>query len=127
MKFGSNDNADSSSVEDRRGFPGGRMGVAGGGLSLAGVVLYLIVRALGGDVQTDNGNAPPASRTETTSAGLGGSCEGVTSSTDQANFITCVETNVQSFWRADLAKSESNYDTAKLVLFADSTESGCGN
>jgi predicted metalloprotease len=135
MKFGSNDSADSSSVEDRRGM--GRVGVAGGGLGVVGVVIYLIVRALGGDVQT-SGPAPtpspddrssghtPTSRTETTSAKLGGSCEGVTSGTDQAKFITCVETNVQNFWRKELAESQTKYDTSTLVLFTDRTQSGCG-
>lgn len=128
MKFGSNDSADSSTVEDRRGFPGGRIGAAGGGLGVVGVVLYLIVRALGGDVDTGGTGAEqaPASRTQTNSASLGGSCQGVTSSSDQAKFITCVETNVQSFWRGELAKEQVTYDTSKLVLFTDRTQSGCG-
>ena len=128
MKFGSNDSADSSTVEDRRGM-GGRIGMAGGGMGVVGVVLYLIVRALGGDVFTTGPSSSepgPASKTETTSATLGGSCEGVTSSSDQAKFITCVETNVQNFWRNELAKRSSSYDTSKLVLFTDRTQSGCG-
>lgn len=133
MKFGSDDSADGSSVEDRRGTPG-RIGVAGGGLSVVGVVIYLIVRALGGDVTTTDkggGRTDPApartARTETTSAKLGGSCEGVSSTTDQGKFVTCVETNVQSFWRSELGKNgKTAYAPANLVLFTDRTQSGCG-
>lgn len=131
MKFGSNDSADSSTVEDRRGFPGGRVGVAGGGLGVVGLLLYLVVRALGGDVDTGNGGTAtsgpaPESQTQTTSATLSGSCQGVTSGSDQAKFITCVETNVQNFWRQQLGKQQVDYDTSKLVLFTDRTQSGCG-
>ncbi len=137
MRFGQGDNADSGTVEDRRGFPGGRLGMAGGGLGLVGAILVVLVRALGGDVSVDDGStrgpsprpAGPgtsASQTRTSSASLGGSCEGVTSATDQGKFITCVETNVQSFWRDELAKSHQSYEVSKLVLFTDRTQSACG-
>ena len=137
MRFGLGDNADGSSVEDRRGFPGGRVGMAGGGLGVVGLIIVGLVRLLGGDVTVDDGNttspAPrPAdpranpSQTRTSSARLSGSCEGVTSETDQAKFITCVETNVQSFWRTELAKSNQGYEVSKLVLFTDRTQSACG-
>lgn len=135
MKFGRDDNANSGAVEDRRGFPGGGIGMAGGGLGVVGVVLYLIVRALGGDVTTDqrprgDETARPspttATSTNTTSATLGGSCEGVTSANDDAKFIACVQTNVQKFWQSELGKQGRNYQNANLVLFTDRTRSGCG-
>jgi predicted metalloprotease len=138
MKFGSGDSADSSTVEDRRGFPGGRIGMAGGGLGIVGFLIVMLVRALGGSVDDGSGAgtgpAPepgstppsPSAQTQTTSASLGGSCEGVTSATDQGKFITCVETNVQTFWRTELSRSHQAYDVAKLVLFTGRTQSGCG-
>ena len=142
MRFGPGDDADSSTVEDRRGFPGGRLGMAGGGLGVVGVIVVALVRMLGGDVittgttgddrtRTGAGTRPAEPRssqiqTQTRSASLSGSCEGVTSSTDQGKFIACVETNVQSFWREELAKSHKTYDVAKLVLFTDRTQSACG-
>ena len=135
MRFGRDDNADASSVEDRRGFPGGRVGIAGGGLGLVGIVVVMLVRLLGGDVDVGSapssagqtapqGTNPGAQRTPATS--LGGSCEGVTSGTDQAKFVACVETNVQAFWRGELAKSSKPYAMAPLVLFTDRTQSACG-
>jgi len=132
MRFSPGDKADGSSVEDRRGM-GGKIGLAGGGLGIVGVLLVLLVRALGGDVDTDPGPAPQAdprspgtSQTKTTSAALSGSCEGVTSATDQGKFVTCVETNVQKFWRDEFAKSGKSYEVSKLVLFTDQTRSACG-
>jgi predicted metalloprotease len=138
MKFGPGDDADSSTVDDRRGFPGGRIGMAGGGLGVVGLLVVLLVRALGGTVD-DGGTsavpagpesprpaAPGARAQTTTSATLGGSCEGVTSATDQAKFITCVETNVQHFWTTELGRTSTPYEVAKLVLFTGRTESGCG-
>ena len=135
MRFSPGDNADGSTVEDRRGM-GGKIGMAGGGLGIVGVLLVVLVRALGGDVSTDPGPAPQAdprapgnagvSQTKTTSATLSGSCEGVTSATDQGKFVTCVETNVQKFWRDEFAKSSKVYEVSKLVLFSDQTRSACG-
>ena len=138
MRFGQGDSADSSTVEDRRGFPGGRVGMAGGGLGIVGVLIVVLVRALGGTVDDGTSGAPPngappsdprgptPSHNTQTSAALSGSCEGVTSTTDQGKFIACVETNVQSFWRNELAKSNKGYQVAKLVLFTARTDSGCG-
>lgn len=50
----------------------------------------------------------------------------MTSGTDQAKFIACVETNVQAFWGRELAQTGTTYHPAKLVLFTDATSSGCG-
>jgi hypothetical protein len=111
---------------------GGKIGMAGGGLGIVGVLLVVLVRALGGDVTTSDApapadpRAPGTSQTKTTSATLNGSCEGVTSATDQGKFVTCVETNVQAFWKQEMAKSGKGYQIAKLVLFTDQTRSECG-
>ena len=37
----------------------------------------------------------------------GGSCGGVTSENDPAKFVVCVETNVQAFWRRQLASARA--------------------
>jgi predicted metalloprotease len=126
MRFGSDDDADSSQVEDRRGRGrGGPILAGGGGLGVVGVVLYVVIRLLGGDVTVDNGGGPqepggaPAPVENRT---LGGSCAGVTSSSDPAKFVSCVVTDVQKFW----ARTLSSYQPAHLVLFTEATRSGCG-
>ena len=82
MRFGSDDDADSSQIEDRRGSSfGGPMMIGGGGLGIVGVVAYVLIRLLGGDVQVCAGSgeppAPAAAAPENHQ--LGGSCQGVPS------------------------------------------------
>src|SRR3954453_2652417 len=118
MKFDRDDRADASQVEDRRGggFPGGGYGV-GGGLGVVGVIVVVIFKLLSGDTRgavdvavdsTDPRTAPQRGQTQAAPAGsaaISGSCEGVSSDSDPAKFIVCVETNVQSFWTKELPRS----------------------
>ena len=140
MQFDDRDRADESEVEDRRGmrFPGGGIGKGVGGLGLVGGVIYLAVQLWAGsgsptgaavrqiieEGQRGVETGPPLPRGEHQQ--LSGSCRGVTSESDPAKFIVCVETNVQAFWRRQLASVSSGYRPAKLVLFSDATPSGCG-
>ena len=153
MRFGNDDNADSSQVEDRRGmgFPGGPVGAGVGGLGLVGTLVVLAIRLLGGNVAVDDGsggrgtqptqqaggpdNGGPRGPGEANRGGqpngaggssLGGSCSGVSSASDPAKFVVCVETSVQKFWAAKLTSVGRSYEPAKLVLFSDATQSGCG-
>jgi uncharacterized protein len=136
MRFSGDDQADASQVDDRRGdggfrFPGGRLGVGAGGLGVVGTLVFLAFQLLGGNVTTTGDpagtqpgdpNSIPPSPPGTTNAALGGSCQGASSTVDQAKFISCVESNVQAFWKSRLP----DYAPAKLVLFTDETSSRCG-
>jgi predicted metalloprotease len=131
MRFGSDDDADSSQIEDRRGSSfGGPMLIGGGGLGIVGVIAYVLIRLLGGDVQPDDGSgyqpAPSASPSVPENQQLGGSCQGVTSESDPAKFISCVVSNVQRFWARELPRHGAGYTPAHLVLFTQATPSGCG-
>ena len=135
MNFGNDDDADGSQVEDRRGQSfGGPMMLGGGGLGIAGVVVYVLIRLLGGNVVVDNGGGggqPYPTQQAPQYAGhdnqsLGGSCQGVTSTSDPAKFISCVVSNVQHFWQKRFAADNQPYRPAHLVLFSDATASGCG-
>jgi hypothetical protein len=107
------------------------MVLGGGGLGIAGVVVYVLIRLLGGNVVVDNGGGgvqpyqqPQAAARDNQS--LGGSCQGVTSTSDPAKFISCVVSNVQHFWQKRFAADNQPYRPAHLVLFSDATASGCG-
>jgi len=140
VRFDESDQADVSEVEDRRGmrFPGGRLGAGVGGLGLVGGLIYLGLQVLasGGNqtageiarVIRDNQGNPSAGEDTpgTAPAQLAGSCRGVDSTNDPAKFIVCVESNVQGFWRRQLPQAGRQYAPAKLVLFSDATQSGCG-
>lgn len=133
MKFDASDRADSAQVDDRRGsgFPGGMLGAGAGGLGVIGTLIYVAIQLLGGNVP-DAPAPAPASRTTTTGADpstapiVSQSCQGVTSATNQGEFVACIEANVQSFWTSELAKTGKSYRIAKLVLFTGQTQSGCG-
>jgi len=119
-------------------FPGGRVGAGVGGLGLVGGLIYLGLQMLasGGNqtageiarVLRDNQGAPPSGDATPgiAPAQLAGSCRGVDSTNDPAKFIVCVESNVQGFWRRQLPQSQRQYTPAKLVLFSEATQSGCG-
>lgn len=129
MRFGSDDDADSNQVEDRRGMGGGGLLLGGGGLGIVGVIAYVVIRLLGGNVSVDSGGAPAPSAgppVASERAQLGGSCQGVSSEGDPAKFISCVVTNVQKFWARELPRSGPSYAPAHLVLFSSATASACG-
>jgi uncharacterized protein len=132
MKFDATDRADSVQVDDRRGsgIPGGMLGAGAGGLGLIGTLIYVAIQLLGGDVSAGSSSAPASGANATSSPGatpiVSQSCQAVTSSTNQGEFVACIEANVQSFWKGELSKSGRAYRVAKLVLFTGSTQSGCG-
>jgi predicted metalloprotease len=140
MKFDDRDQADDSEVEDRRGarFPGGGVGMGVGGLGLVGGVIYLVVQLLASNgsptaaavgrliEESQRGVPMGAPVPRGSQSRLTGSCAGVTSERDPAKFVVCVESNVQAFWRHQLASAGGGYRPAKLVLFTEATSSGCG-
>ena len=136
MQFGGGDSGDSSQIEDRRGMRfGGPLMFGGGGLGVVGIIAYVIIRLLGGDVSVDNnvsvdnsaGGAPTAQApVAPTNTQLGGSCAGVTAAGDNGKFISCVVSNVQHFWERTLPERGTAYTPAHLVLFTEATPSGCG-
>jgi predicted metalloprotease len=141
MQFGSDDDADSSQIEDRRGmgggggggFGGGPIMIGGGGLGIVGIIAYVLLRALA----TPSGGPSPGYATGPSGYGygppeardnhaLGGSCAGVTSESAPDKFISCVVSSVQRFWAGELGRMGRQYVPAHLVLFSEATRSGCG-
>jgi uncharacterized protein len=112
-----------SDVEDRRGQSG--IGMGGGGLGIVGVIILLIISLItgrnyigaylsgaSGNVQQAGPSAPPraTSPQEDRSAQL-------------ASFVA---TDTQNTWTKILANENVRYPRAKVVLFRDYTQSGCG-
>jgi predicted metalloprotease len=118
---------DSSDVEDRRGSSGGfgGFGIGGKGIGCGGAVILLVLSLLfhknffallgtGGD-QTASG--PVASRPVQESP----------QESEERQFVTFVLNDTQKTWQSILAQQgDASYRKAKLVLFRDSTNSGCG-
>jgi uncharacterized protein len=111
----------SSDVEDRRGQSGGG-GFGGGGLGIVGFLILLVVSLVtgrnyigayfssGGAPHVQQGPSRPVSPQEDRSAQL-------------ASFVLG---DAQDTWTRILARENIRYPRAKLVLFRDYTQSGCG-
>jgi uncharacterized protein len=108
----------SPDIEDRRGSGGfGRMGA---GLGVGGGLVALILSLIfGGNIFGGGGG------TTTTS---GGELAPADSAREEpmVQFVSFVLDNVQQTWTKILPRMGARYHDAKLVLFRDLTESGCG-
>jgi uncharacterized protein len=108
-------------VEDRRGMGmGGGLGIGGG---LLGLILALI---FGGDIfgGGGGGGAVVNQPTQTTANGT------VAESAEEAQLrrtVTDVLDDAQTVWAQTLPKYGQNYQDARLVLFRNAVQSGCGN
>jgi predicted metalloprotease len=107
----------SSNVEDRRGL-GGRAGMGIGGT----VVLLVLSLIFGRDFIGESGVQPGV--TSTSNGGL--SAADSAREEPQVVFVGQVLDDAQQTWTTLLPKYGAQYRDAKLVLFRDYTETGCG-
>jgi predicted metalloprotease len=136
MRYRRNVELDPSQVEDRRGqgrmggLPGGGLTVGGGGLGLAGILIYVLVNVLsgGGGLGGPLGNldgrtvsqAPP-------SKVLREHCGRGASANRRVDCRIVADVNsVQSYWTDRFAASGRTYEPANTVFFTGSTDTGCG-
>ncbi len=105
----------SENVEDRRG--GGRTGLAiGGGGAIVALVASVIGQVLGVDVSGLFGG------------GGGGGAPAATSPDDPqlVDFVNYLVDDIQGTYADLFAKAGKSYRPAKLVLFTDEIDTGCG-
>jgi predicted metalloprotease len=119
----------SEDIEDRRGSPGRRPGIAigAGGGGIAVIVLLLMAALGGGGGLGDLGPilerlAPPTSASQADNP----LDPAEDPQADLADFMSVVLDDVQNLWTEIFTSSGQNYERAKLVLFTGFTESGCG-
>jgi len=119
-------------VIDRRGAGGGGLpmgrGAVGGGLGVVGVILFLAIQLLGGG----DGSA---FNVDTGLGGSGGSVPGQPVAIprsqdperDLKDFSTYVFTDVQKTWQQTFKRAGQPYEHARLVLYRDGVQTGCGS
>ena len=118
---------ESSDIEDRRGASGGGGGIGGIHLGIGGTVIVLVLSLLfhrnlftllgsGGDAASSTAasdtSAPPASETP--------------AEHKEVQFVSFVLDDAQQTWTKILQQEGVAYHDAKLVLFRDGVQSGCG-
>lgn len=108
-------------VDDRRGQ---RMGM-GGGLGLGGGVIGLILALIfGGDILGGGGGA--ADGTTATAEGDVAPVSETAEEAERRELSVFVLNDAQEVWGRVLPKYGDQYRDAKLVLFREATQSGCG-
>jgi predicted metalloprotease len=115
MRFGSGGR--SSNLEDRRGL-GGRAGMGIGGTAVLLVLSLLFGRNLFNDVGVQPGVA-------TTSNGALSPADSAREEPEVV-FVSQVLDDAQATWARILPQYGTPYHDAKLVLFRDATDTGCG-
>lgn len=111
----------SSNLEDRRG-----MGGVGKSIGVGGTVVVLILSmVMGRNLFTDLGISPLA---EVSGGGAPLTAEDSAREEQSVEFVSFVLDDVQSVWMNVFSNSNgSTYQDAKLVLFRNSVQSGCGS
>jgi predicted metalloprotease len=128
MRFRRGAGLDPSQVQDMRGRGRGGLAVGGGGLGLAGLVVYLVINALaggGGDISAALRNLDqqtvaqqPAGRV------LGDVCRtGADANRRQDCRILGDINSVQRYWSTALP----SYTISKTVFYSGGVETGCGS
>ncbi len=137
----------SDDVEDRRGDSGGGGGFGGfgggggGGLGIIGFVVLVIISLVtghnyigsylsgGGSSAPTQQSAPPSSQygpTQRSSSGASGAVSQSPGEDREAQLVSWVLGNAQTFWSQTLQQQGVQYRRAKVVLYRNATYSGCG-
>ncbi|MDX6567669.1 MAG: uncharacterized protein QOH15_247 [Gaiellales bacterium] len=131
MSFDPNARLDPSQVEDvgRSGLGGRGVAFGGGGLGLAGIVVYLIISALSGGSSGNLGDlvnqsiGPGAAPTGTT---LSQCRTGADANRSDACRAIGYVNSVQAYWRTSFAASNRTYTPSVTVFFQDQLNTPCG-
>lgn len=110
----------SGNLEDRRGMRlGGGMGMGIGGT----VVLLVLSLIFGKDLLSGAGGGGGVGAVPAQDAGP---YTGTPEEEEQINFLSAVLDDAQSTWARIFSQSGQQYQDARLVVFKDATQSGCG-
>lgn len=108
----------SPNLEDRRSMGGGM----GRGLGIGGTVVVLALSLIfGRDLFSDLGVTPAVGAASAPMTAADSAAQ-----EEQVQFISFVLDDVQNVWAKTLPQTGTRFSPARLVLFRNSTDSGCG-
>jgi uncharacterized protein len=128
MRFRRGAKLDTGQVTDARGRSAGGLALGGGGLGVAGLVIYLLITVLSGgglgQLGTLNGQrvgtgSPPEDIAKHCRTGADANQR-----TDCR--IVAVVNSVQQFWNGVFTRSNRKYRFVDTVFFTDQIQTGCG-
>lgn len=113
------DRRQSSNIEDRRAFSGGKVAVGGG---LGGLVLIVLVLLFGGDPTQFLTERPSTSNEPAAQAPLNSTPE----EEELKKFVSVVLAETEDVWRDIFRELGEDYREPTIVLFRDQVASACG-
>lgn len=114
----------STNVEDRRGRPAVRLGIGGG---IGGLLLVLLYVFLGGDPsQLQQGLPEGGAYEEDPQDGGGEQYTGTPEEERLREFVLTVLADTEDTWHPLFRQMGRTYEDPTLVLFTETTNSGCG-
>jgi uncharacterized protein len=132
MRFRRGAKLDPGQVTDVRGRRmGGGLAMGGGGLGLAGVIIFLLFALLSGGEGGLGGQLAPLDDQRVgqgdTPSEVSNECQtGEDANTRQDCRIVGVVNSVQKFWDGVFTRSGRQYPYADTVFFTDQVQTGCG-
>jgi uncharacterized protein len=132
MPFRRGARLDPSQVEDLRGRGGRGLAVGGGGLGLAGVVVYLLFQVLagggGGSVLDDLADATAGGGLQQTpqTEALADCRTGVDANAEEDCRIVGFVNSIQAYWTEEFERRGNQYRLAQTTFFDGQVSTGCG-
>ena len=117
---------ESSNIEDRRGQGGGFIPGGRAGMGIGGAVILIVLSLIFGRDFVTGGTSTGTGYDSTAPAIANGEVSSSPAEERLVQFVSFVLDDVQNTWRSILADRHVPYTDAKLVLFRDMTQSGCG-
>jgi predicted metalloprotease len=135
VRFDERSELDTSQVEDLRGGGGGRgvggrVAVGGGAVSLVGLLLFLLLSALGGTqgVQLPTGLPGLSEGQSVDNTQIDQSCQyGRDANTRLDCEVVAVVNSINAYWTDAFARSGQTYRPTKTVFFNGAVNSACGS
>jgi predicted metalloprotease len=131
MQF-DDDSVDVRGVDDRRGRGGGgTLAIGGGGLGIVGLVIYLLINALGGGggssgldgIQVPSGTSVQGESAQELSQRC--NTEGAIDQYDDC-YVIKVYNEINEVWADELARQGSDYSQPRLAFYERGVQTACG-
>ncbi len=127
VRFRRGASLDPSQVRDVRG-RGGSAAIGGGGVGLAGLVIYLLYAALtGGSTSSlDDLVGVPVNQGVPNTEALADCTTGQSANQSEDCRIVGIVTSIQTYWDGELQREGKQYAKAPTTLFDGAVSTGCG-
>ena len=118
---------DPGQVRDVRGRGvGGPVAIGGGGLGIAGIVIYLLIAALSGGNALDNLAGVQVNDGVPNEESLSDCQTGADANASEDCRIVGYVNSIQDYWTKEFQQRDRTYERAPTTLFSDQVQTGCG-